>query len=152
MKVILLKDDRLGKKGTIVNASDGYAVNYLIPRGIAVAATDNNRENLAKQNAEELARQKALKAEAEAIKTKLENINVEFKAKSGADGKMFGSISPKQIAEGLSSQWNITIDKRKFITKEPVNSLGVTRLKIELYKGIAGEVIGEVIVHVGEEN
>ena len=63
---------------------------------------------------------------------------------------MFGTISPKQIEEGLMSQWGIKIDKRKFIDKEPANALGYTRLKIELYKGIAGEVIGTVNVHIKE--
>lgn len=151
MKVILLKDDRLGKKGSTISVSDGYAMNYLIPRGIAVMSTEGSQKALAKQNAEELARQTALKEEAEKIKERLEHINVEFKAKVGADGKMFGTISPKQIEEGLLQQWDIQIDKRKFISKEAVNALGYTRLKIELYKGIAGEVIGVVNVHVGEE-
>ena len=150
MKVILLKDDRIGKKGATVDVSDGYATNYLIPRGIAVAATEGAQKTLARQNAEELARQKALKAEAEEIKAKLEHINVEFKAKVGADGKMFGTISPKQIEEGLLTQWGIQIDKRKFLDKEPANALGYTRLRIELYKGIAGEVVGTVNVHISE--
>ena len=64
---------------------------------------------------------------------------------------MFGAISPKQIEEGLKAQWNIIIDKRKFIDKYPANALGYTRLKIELYKGSAGEVIGTVNVHISEE-
>ena len=64
---------------------------------------------------------------------------------------MFGAISPKQIEEGLKAQWNIIIDKRKFIDKYPDNALGYTRLKIELYKGSAGEVVGTVNVHISEE-
>ena len=64
---------------------------------------------------------------------------------------MFGSVSPKQIEEGLKEQWGITIDKRKFIDKYPANGLGYTRLKIELYKGEAGEVVGTVNVHISEE-
>lgn len=152
MKVILLVDDkRLGKKGSIIEASDGYATNYLIPRKIAIAATEANQKNLAKANAEELARQRALKAEMEQVKARLTHIQVEFKAKPGNNGRMCGTISTKQIVEGLEAQWNIVVDKRKFITKEPVNAFGITRLNIELYKGIAGEVIGEVIVHVSEE-
>ncbi len=152
MKVILLVDDKkLGKKGQIVEASDGYATNYLIPRKIAIQATESNQKNLAKANAEEEARQKALKAEMEQVKARLENIEVKFKAKPGSNGRMCGTISTKQIVEGLLSQWNITVDKRKFLTKDQVNAFGITRLKIELYKGIAGEVIGEIIVHVTEE-
>lgn len=151
MKVILLKDDRLGKKGQTVNVSDGYGANYLIPRGIAVISTANSQKELARQNAQEEARQKDLKAEAEKIAARLENINVEFKMKPGSDGRMCGTISPKEIQEGLKKQWDIEIDKRKFIDKYPANAFGYTRLKIQLYKGLAGEVIGTVNVHITED-
>lgn len=151
MKVILLADSRLGKKGATVTVSDGYATNYLIPKGLALMSTSDAQKTLAKQNAAEEDRQKALKAEAEKVKVRLASINVEFTAKVGGDGKMFGAISPKQIEDGLEKQWGIVIDKRKFLDKYPANALGYTRLKIELYKGIAGEVIGTVNVHISEE-
>ena len=152
MKIILLADVKgVGKKGMTVDAKDGFAKNFLIPRGLAVISTDSNQKILAKNNAEEDARQQALKKEAEELAKRLEHINVEFKAKVGSDGRMFGAISPKQIEEGLKAQWNIIIDKRKFIDKYPASALGYTRLKIELYKGSAGEVIGTVNVHISEE-
>ncbi len=152
MKIILLADVKgVGKKGMTVDAKDGFAKNFLIPRGLAVISTDSNQKILAKNNAEEDARQQALKKEAEELAKRLEHINVEFKAKVGSDGRMFGAISPKQIEEGLKAQWNIIIDKRKFIDKYPANALGYTRLKIELYKGSAGEVIGTINVHISEE-
>ncbi len=152
MKIILLSDVKgVGKKGQTVDAKDGFAKNYLIPRKLAVISTDTNQKILAKNNAEEDARQEALKKDAEELAKRLEHINVEFKAKVGSDGRMFGSISPKQIEEGLQKQWGITIDKRKFLDKYPANALGYTRLKIELYKGSAGEVIGTVNVHISEE-
>jgi large subunit ribosomal protein L9 len=152
MKIILLADVRgVGKKGQTVDAKDGYAKNYLIPRGLAVISTDENQRILAKNNAEDAAKQAELKKEAEELATRLEHINVEFKAKVGSDGRMFGAISPKQIEEGLKEQWGITIDKRKFIDKYPANAIGYTRLRIELYKGSAGEVIGTVNVHISEE-
>ena len=152
MKIILLADVKgVGKKGMTVDAKDGFAKNFLIPRGLAVISTDSNQKILAKNNAEEDARQQALKKEAEELAKRLEHINVEFKAKVGSDGRMFGAISPKQIEEGLKSQWNIIIDKRKFIDKYPANALGYTRLKIELYKGSAGEVVGTVNVHISGE-
>ena len=152
MKLILLADVKgVGKKGMTVDAKDGFAKNFLIPRGLAVISTDSNQKILAKNNAEEDARQQALKKEAEELAKRLEHINVEFKAKVGSDGRMFGAISPKQIEEGLKAQWNIIIDKRKFIDKYPANALGYTRLKIELYKGSAGEVIGTINVHISEE-
>ena len=152
MKIILLAEGKgVGKKGMTVDAKDGFAKNFLIPRGLAVISTDSNQKILAKNNAEEDARQQALKKEAEELAKRLEHINVEFKAKVGSDGRMFGAISPKQIEEGLKAQWNIIIDKRKFIDKYPANALGYTRLKIELYKGSAGEVVGTVNVHISEE-
>ncbi len=152
MKIILLSDVKgIGKKGDTVNVSDGYASNYLIPRKLAVISTPASQTQLAKNNAEEEKRQIALKKEAEELAKRLEHINVEFKAKVGSDGRMFGTISPKEIEEGLKAQWNIVIDKRKFIDKYPANALGYTRLKIELYKGNAGTVVGTVNVHISEE-
>ena len=152
MKIILLADVKgVGKKGQTVEAKDGFAKNYLIPRKLAVISTDTNQKILARNNAEEAARQQSLKEEAEALAERLKNINVEFKAKVGSDGRMFGSVSPKQIEEGLKAQWGIVIDKRKFIDKYPANAIGYTRLKIELYKGSAGEVVGTVNVHITEE-
>ena len=152
MKVILLADvKKVGKKGETVTVSDGYGANFLIPRGLAKPSTSTTQKELARDNAAEEARQKELKAEAEAVKEKLEHINVEFKAKVGSDGRMFGSISSKEIVEGMEKQWGIKLDKRKFIDKYPANALGYTRLKIELYKGSEGVVEGVVNVHISEE-
>jgi large subunit ribosomal protein L9 len=152
MKVILLADvSKLGKKGDTIVVNDGYATNYLIPHHLAVISTVNSQASLARQNANEEERQKQLKSEAEALAARLEHLNVEFTAKVGSDGRMFGAISPKQIEEGLQAQWGITIDKRKFIDKYPANAIGYTRLKIELYKGSQGQVIGTVNVHITEE-
>lgn len=152
MKVILLADvKKLGKKGDTIVVSDGYGSNYLIPKGLAVASTSSSQKELAKNNAEEEARQIQMKKDAEELAKRLEHINVEFKAKVGADGRMFGSISPKEIEEGMMKQWGIKIDKRKFLDKYPANALGYTRLKIELYKGSQGYVTGVVNVHIAEE-
>ncbi|MBE6126379.1 MAG: 50S ribosomal protein L9 [Erysipelotrichaceae bacterium] len=152
MRVILLSDvKKVGKKGETVTVSDGYGANFLIPRGLAKLSTEQTQKELARDNAAEEARQNELKAEAEKIAERLEHIEVKFKSKVGKDGRMFGTISPKEIAEGLEKQWGIQIDKRKFIDKYPVNALGYARLKIELYKGSQGQVIGTVIVHIEEE-
>ena len=152
MKVILTADvKKIGKKGETVTVSDGYGNNYLIPKGLAKPSTDSTQASLAKENAIEEARQKALFEEATALAEKLKTINVEFKSKVSEDGRMFGSISPKQIEEGLKEQYGIEIDKRKFIDKYPANALGFTRLKIELYKGSAGVVVGTINVHISEE-
>ena len=152
MKVIMLQDvKKIGKKGETVVVSDGYGVNYLIPRGLAKASTDSSQKQLARDNAAEEARQKELKAEAEKVKAKLEGLTVEFALNVGSDGRVFGSISTKEIAEGLLKQHGIEVDKRKFIDKTPANALGYTRLKIELYKGSQGQVVGTVNVHVSEQ-
>ena len=151
MKVILLSDVRkLGRKGETIEVSDGYGSNYLIPRKLAVPSTSSSQKELAKANALESQRQKELKKEAEELSRRLENINVEFKGKVGSDGRMFGTISPKEIVEGMEKQWGIKLDKRKFVDKYPANALGYTRLKIELYKGEEGEVYGVVNVHISE--
>lgn len=152
MKIILLKDVKgVGKKGATVEVSDGYASNFLIPRGLACVSTKGSQAQLQKDNAEEAARHKQMKAEAEELARRLEHINVEFKAKCGSDGRMFGTISPKEIEEGMLKQWGITIDKRKFLDKYPANAFGYTKLRIELYKGQAGQVIGTVSVHISED-
>lgn len=151
MQVILLQDVRkLGKKGETISVSDGYGANYLIPKGLAVSSTAASQKELAKQNALEQQRQVQLKKEAEELSKRLEHINVEFTAKVGSDGRMFGSISPKEIEEGLFKQWGIKIDKRKFIDKYPANAIGYTRLQIELYHGSEGTVVGTVNVHISE--
>ena len=151
MKVILTQDvKKVGKKGETVTVSDGYGQNFLIPRGLAKPSTDTTQKELNRDNALEAERQKELKAEAGKIKARLENINVEFKLKTGSDGRAFGSISPKEICEGLEKQWGIKLDKRKFIDKYPANALGYPRLTIELYKGADGEVLGTVNVHISE--
>ena len=148
MKVILLKDvKKLGKKDAIVNVSDGYAANYLFPNKLAVAVSDKSKEILAKQQEDaRIAEENARQAASELAK-QLESVEVLFTAKVGKDGKMFGSISLKQIEEAALSQLNIQIDKRKFIDKGPLDSLGIYRLRIELHKG----VVGIVKVHIVEE-
>lgn len=152
MRVILLADvKKVGKKGETVEVSDGYGANFLIPRKLAKLSTEASQAELARDNAAEEAHQKELKAKAEAVAQRLESIEVKFTTKVGKDGRMFGTVSPKEIVEGLEKQWGITVDKRKFIDKYPVNALGYTRLKIELYKGSEGVVVGTISVHVVEE-
>lgn len=145
MKVILLKDVKgIGKKDATVEVKDGYASNYLIPRGLAVKLTEGSKNVLNKQQEDRKLKDAEDKALAEQVAVKLESITLEFKANTGADEKMFGTISFKQIEEELKAKHNIVIDKRKFIDKTPVDRLGYTKLRIELYKG----VVGTVIVHV----
>lgn len=147
MKVILLQDvKKVGKKGQTIEVSDGYALNFLIPRRLAVKVSEKSVQILEKQNEDARIAMENAKKEAEVIKSKLQNITVEFTLKAGVNGKVFGSISLKQVEEELKAKHNVTIDKRKFITKGPIDSLGITKLEIELFKG----VVGIVTVHVGE--
>lgn len=147
MKVILLKDVKgVGKKQEIVNVKDGYGANYLIPNKLAVMYSEKSLEILNNQKADEAAEIAKNAAKAKDIAAKLQQIVLEFTANSGTGGRMFGTISSKQIASELQSKYNIEIDKRKFVNKTVVDSFGYTKLKIELYKG----VIGEINVHVTE--
>ena len=147
MKVILLKDVKgVGKAQQVVNVKDGYAMNYLIPNRLAVMQTEKSMEVLSQQKADQAAEVARLTEEAKVIAEKLKDIVVEFKANGGADGKMFGSISTKQIEQELKNKHGICVDKRKFITKVAVDRFGYTKLDIELYKGVKGVVT----VHVSE--
>ena len=147
MKVILLQDvKKVGKKGQTVEVSDGYAANFLFPRKLAVKETKKSVEILEQQNEDARVQKENAKAEALRIKEQLEKVVLEMTLKAN-NGKVFGSISGKQIEEALKKQFNIVIDRRKIITKDAVNQLGYTRLEIELFKG----VIGIITVHVTEE-
>ena len=148
MKVILLADvKKVGKKDQTVEVSDGYAVNFLFPRHLAVQVTKKSVEVLENQQEAKRENDAKLKAEAEQLAKKLDTITLQFKVKTGREGKLFGAISLKQVAEELQKQFAIEIDKRKFVDKGPLDELGFHHLGVELYKG----VIGKVHVQVMEE-
>ena len=147
MEVILLADVKnVGKKNQTVNVSDGYANNFLLKKRLAVPVSKKSVEILENQQENERIHQENLKKEAIQLAETLKGITLEFPAKVGKDSKLFGSISLKQVEEEMKTKHNITIDKRKFLDKGPLDMLGLYRLRIELYKG----VIGEVRVHVVE--
>lgn len=148
MKVILLSDvKKVGKKGEIVDVSDGYGRNFLIKQRLAVAATEKSKEILAQQKQDEALHEAELEKQANELKERLKTITLEFKVKTGNGGRVFGSVSTKQVVEELK-KLDIHVDKRKFIDTEPVSSLGVSYLKIDLYRN---KVIGEVKIHVSEK-
>lgn len=145
MKVILLEDVRnVGKKDEVKEVSDGYAKNFLIKQGKAQVFNKGNAKELAARQAEEAANQEKLKAQAQETKQKLEDLTLEFTLNTGKGGNTFGQISTKQIAQALE-QMGYHVDKRKILTDVPVDSLGTTKVKVDLYKG---QVVATVNVHV----
>ncbi|MEE0965459.1 MAG: 50S ribosomal protein L9 [Bacilli bacterium] len=148
MKVILLQDvKKVGKKGEIVNVADGYGQNFLIKNKLAVLATNSGKEKVAQQKEQERLQDLENKKKAEELKEVIEKLTLEFKLSSGKDGKTFGSVSTKNIVEELNKTHGIKVDKRKFIDARPIQALGYTNMKIELYKG----VIATIKVHLSEK-
>ncbi len=140
MKVILKSDvKKVGRKGEVVEVADGYARNFLIARGLAVATTAKSLEILAEQKEQEHEEEMKRKAEAEALAEKLTGMKFQFLVNANDDGRVFGSVSTKQIVEELARQ-GIRIDKRKILDTDPIVSLGVTKVRVELYKGVIGIV------------
>ena len=145
MEVILLADVKnVGKKNQTVNVSDGYANNFLLKRKLAVPVSKKSVEILENQQENARIAEENAKKEAQELAKRLETITLEFTAKIGKDSKLFGSISLKQIEEEMKAKYGITIDKRKFLDKGPLDTLGLFKLRIELHKG----VIGEIRVHI----
>lgn len=148
MKVILTQDvKKVGKKGEIVNVADGYGQNFLIKNKLAVLATTHGKEIVAQNKEKARLQDLENKKNAEELKKVLEDITLEFQLSSGKDGKTFGSVSTKNIVEELQKTHNIKVDKRKFINARPIQALGYTQLKIELYK----DVIATIKVHLSEK-
>ena len=146
MKVILLADvKKLGKKDQTIEVSDGYAVNYLFPRKLAVQVTKKSVEVLENQQEQRRENDAKMKADAQELAKRLDDIVLNFKVKTGREGKLFGAISLKQVTEELQKQFGIEIDKRKFIDKGPLDELGFYHLSVELYKGVVGKVHVQII-------
>ena len=147
MKVILLQDVKAqGKKGQMITVSDGYARNFLLPRKLAVEATTDALNS--KKNADEAAAFHAAedKKAALALKEKLASTPVKIKAKAGSAGRLFGSVTTKEIAEALKAQHGVDLPKTRLELSDPIKSFGTYRVKAKLYT----EVVGEVIVQVEE--
>lgn len=145
MKVILLKDIKgTGKKGDVINASDGHARNYLIPRGLAKEATQGNIKSLKAQKASEKKRQDQELEEAKALAEKISNITLKFKSKAGEGGKLFGSITSKDIAAKLKKDHKINVDKRKIVMDSHIKELGSVYVEVKVYPEISGKMKVEV--------
>jgi large subunit ribosomal protein L9 len=141
MKVILLEDVKnIGKKGEIINAKDGYARNYLFPKKLAIEATEANLRSLeaAKRRKEE--KENELLQEAKALEEELQKKTIVIKAKTGEQGKLFGSITTKEIADILENDHKISIDKKKFDLEEPIKTVGEYKVKIKLHPQVSAEL------------
>jgi large subunit ribosomal protein L9 len=147
MKVILQQDVKgQGKKGQLVEVSEGYARNFLLPRKLAIEATTDAINTLNLKEKARKAEEARQKAEAEEISKKLKECPVKLTAKAGNGGKLFGAVTTKEIAEGLKKQYNIDIPKQKLVLDEPIKSFGTYQVKAKL----GFEINGTVSVTVSE--
>lgn len=146
MKVILKADIKgVGKKDEIINASDGYARNFLFPKNLAVEA---NNENISKWKAKQQSAQyqkQQEKEEAMKIADKLSKISIRIQVRAGENGKIFGGVSSKEIAEVLEKQYQIRVDKKKIDLKEPIKTLGIRIVEIKLFEGVIGKVKVDIL-------
>lgn len=149
MKVIFLKDVKgKGKKGEIKNVADGYAHNFLIKQGLAIEANNANVSTLDAQKKKEEKQAAEELAEAKKLKETIEKITVELSAKAGEGGRLFGSITTKQIAEELQKKHGIKIDKRKMELADAIRTLGHTKVPVKLHP----EVLATLTVSIKEVN
>ena len=149
MKVILQQDVKgQGKKGQLIEVSEGYARNFLIPRKLAVLATADAMNTMMLQEKAKKAEEARQKAEAEAIAEKLKSAQVKVSARAGANGKLFGAVTSKEVSDALAAQHKIELAKQKIVLDEPIKSFGTYQLKAKL----GHEVTGTIHVIVVEAN
>lgn len=150
MKVILNQDVKnVGKKGQIVEVSDGYGSNFLIPRGLAIIYNSTNQAIVNNEKSKEIAIDNKKRDEALLLAKRFEEFKLEFVAQAGRNGDMIGLISTKEIIKEAQKQQNIILNKNQFIEKDvKVNGFGDISLKILLYKGLGKEVIGNLHLHI----
>ena len=141
MRVILLADVKgQGKKDQIVEVSDGYARNFLIARKLAVAADAKALNEKKGKDSAQLHKIETERAEAKVIAEKMEKITLKIKCTSGADGRLYGSVTTKDLAEALERDFNISVDKRKIIMPEAVKAYGTYTVDVKLYSDVIGKI------------
>lgn len=146
MKVILKQDIKgVGRKNEVINASDGYARNFLFPKNLAIEANAENMNKLNSQNEAKQYQKGVEREQAKEIAKMLETITLQIKVQVGENGKIFGSVSAKEITENLANQYKIKIDKKKIDLKEAIKTVGVTTVSVKLYEGVTGKIKIEVI-------
>lgn len=141
MKVILQQDVKgQGKRGQLVNVSDGYARNFLLPKKLAVPANADNMNKMIMQDKAKKAQMEAEKAEAQATAEKLKELMVKIPAKAGAGGRLFGAVTTKEISDALKAQHNVDIPKQKLVLDDPIKAFGTYQVKARLGYEISGTV------------
>ena len=146
MKVILLDNiTGVGKKDEIINASDGYARNFLFPNKLALEANNENMSKLKAKKQSEQYKKDVNKENAEKIAKKLDDITLTIKVKAGENGKIFGGVTSKEISEELKKQYKIDIDKKKIILNENIKNLGSFDISMKLFEGVTGKLKVKVI-------
>ena len=146
MKVILKDNIKgVGKKDEVINASDGYARNFLLPKGLAVEANSGNMSKLKAKNDSKAYKKEQEREEAKKIAEKLAGIQLKVPVKAGENGKIFGGVSAKEIADLLKKNYKIEVDKKKIDLKETMKTLGLRTVTIKLYDGVIGNLKVDVI-------
>jgi len=141
MKVILTQDVQgSGKKGEMVNVSDGYAKNFLIKKGLAIAATNQAVTEMNAKQASQQHKKDTEKSAANEIAEKIKEKTIKITAKGGTGGKLFGSVTSKEVAEELKKEFNIEIDRRKISIESEIKSFGTYTAEVKLYSGISANV------------
>ncbi len=146
VKVILLKDvPGQGKRGDMLNVAEGYARNYLLPRGLAAEASKGKMNELAVRRQAQAAKEQKVEQEARELAASLENLLVVVRAKTGEGGRLFGSVNNKDISDALAEQHKMILDKKKLVVKEPIKQLGVYTVTAKLHPNVHAEVKVEVV-------
>ncbi|SKA97523.1 LSU ribosomal protein L9P [Caloramator quimbayensis] len=141
MKVILKQDVKgLGKKGDVVNTSDGYARNFLFPKGLALEATEGKIKEQQAQKANEAKKKSQELQEAKEIAKKLSEVVLTLKVKTGENGKLFGSITSKDISEALKNQYGYDIDKKKIVLDEAIKVAGIYKVEVKVYPEVSATI------------
>ncbi|HEX3031548.1 MAG TPA: 50S ribosomal protein L9 [Bacillota bacterium] len=146
MRVILQQDVKnMGKKGAVIEVAEGYARNYLFPRKLAVEATAGQLKEVEMKNAAEARKQQQIEDEARQLAEKLQELNVKVTTKTGEGGRLFGSITNKDISEVLAKKHNLNIDKKKLELKDTIKSLGSYQVQVKLHPKVHTTLMVQVV-------
>jgi len=146
MKVIMQKDVKtLGKKGSVVEVSEGYARNYLIKNKIAIEATSDNMNALKSQQGALMKRKERDCEEAKQLAEVMKKLVLKFNVKAGEGGRLFGSVTAKDIAEKLNKEYKIEVDKKKVMLDDAIKTAGITEVEIKLYEGVNTKIKVQIV-------